>query len=183
MCSLLNVSNASDKPEKFNFKDIEVLADNKDQNWFKREHIGQDLGIARIITSTSKLLEEGKRSRAFPQTEGGIRIMDPLREDAQDHDIFIPLTGALYVTVNSRKDKDKALKKHILKDIAPRGFDAKIEDPTDHVQALEVKNEEKRQAHQQAIEEKEATIALLNDDLKNREHDNMALQAQRDMYK
>ena len=37
--------------------------------------------------------------------------------------------------------------------------------------------------HQQAIEEKDATIALLNDDLKNREHDNVALQAQRDVYK
>ena len=39
------------------------------------------------------------------------------------------------------------------------------------------------QAHQQAIEEKDTTIALLNDDLKNREHDNVALQAQRDVYK
>ena len=37
--------------------------------------------------------------------------------------------------------------------------------------------------HQQAIEEKGATIALLNDDLKNREHDNVAVQAQRDLYK
>ena len=37
--------------------------------------------------------------------------------------------------------------------------------------------------HQQAIEEKDTTIALLNDDLKNREHDNVALQAQSDVYK
>ena len=41
---------------------------------------------------------------------------------------------------------------------------------TSRVQALEFTNEEERQAHQQAIEEKDATIALLNDDLKNREH-------------
>ena len=34
-----------------------------------------------------------------------------------------------------------------------------------------------------AIEEKDTTIALLNDDLKNREHDNVALQAQSDVYK
>ena len=33
------------------------------------------------------------------------------------------------------------------------------------------------------IEEKDAAIALLNDDLKNREHDVVALQAQRDVYK
>ena len=50
------------------------------------------------------------------------------KEDAQDHDIFISLTGALYVVVNSRKDKGKVLQKHILKDIVPRGFDAKIKD-------------------------------------------------------
>ena len=50
------------------------------------------------------------------------------REDTQDHEIFISLTGVLYVTVNSRKDKDKALKKHILKDIVPRGFDARMEE-------------------------------------------------------
>ena len=84
--------------------------------------------------------------------------MDPPREDAQDHDIFISMTGALYVTVNSRKDKGKTLKKHILKDIVPRGFDARIEEIqgkhqqaiTDHdnqIQSLEFRNEE----HQQKI--------------------------------
>ena len=39
------------------------------------------------------------------------------------------------------------------------------------------------QAHQQAIEEKDTTIALLNDDLKSRDYNNIALQAQRDVYK
>ena len=86
--------------------------------------------------------------------------MDPPRKDAQDHDIFISLTGALYVTVNSRKEKGKALKKHILKDIVPRGFDARIE--------------EIQEKHQQAIEEKDAALVLLNDDLQNREYENVA---------
>ena len=86
------------------------------------------------------------------------------REDAQYHDIFIPLTGALYVVVNSRKDKGKVLKKHILKDIAPRGFDARIE--------------EIQGKHQGAIEENDAAIVLLNDDLKNREHENVCLQCE-----
>ena len=70
MSSLLNFSNDS-KPEEFSLKDIEVLADNKEQSWFKRAHIGQYLGIARIITLTSKLSEEDKRSRAFLVAEGG----------------------------------------------------------------------------------------------------------------
>ena len=41
MSSLLNVSNdAGSKPEKFSLKDTEVLIDIKEQNWFKRAHIG-----------------------------------------------------------------------------------------------------------------------------------------------
>ena len=47
------------------------------------------------------------------------------------------------------------LKDHILKDIIPRRFDAKIE--------------EIQGKHRQAVEEKDTTIALLHDDLKNRE--------------
>ena len=68
--SLLNVSNASNKSEEFSVNDIEMLADKKEQNWFKRAHIGQYLGIARIITSNRKSSEEDKRSRAFLQAEG-----------------------------------------------------------------------------------------------------------------
>ena len=52
--------------------------DSEEQNWFKRAHIGGYLGIARIITSTSKLSGEDKKSRAFLQAEGGIGSMDPL---------------------------------------------------------------------------------------------------------
>ena len=80
MSSLLNVSNGS-KSKEFNLKDIKVFVDNKEQNWFKKAHIAQYLGIARIITSTTKLAEEDIRSRAFLQAEGGIRSMDPPRED------------------------------------------------------------------------------------------------------
>ena len=63
----------------------------------------------------------------------------------------------------------KVLKKHILKEIASRGFDVRIE--------------EIQEKHQRAIEEKDAAIALLNDDLKHCEHDIVALQVQRDVYK
>ena len=51
-----------------------------------------------------------------------------------------------------------------MKDIVPRGFDVKIE--------------EIQENHRQAIEEKDATIALLNDDLKNREYENLDLQGE-----
>ena len=35
-----------------------------------------------------------------------------------------------------------------------------------------------KEKHQQAIKEKDATIALLNDDLKNREYENVGLQGE-----
>ena len=50
---------------------------------------------------------------------------------------------------------------------------------TGHAQALEITNE----AHRQSNEEKNAAITLLNNDLKSCEHDNVALQAKRDVYK
>ena len=62
----------------------------------------------------------------------------------------------------------KALKKHILKDIVSRGFDARIE--------------EIQEKHRQAIKEKDALLARFNDDLQNREYENIALQAQKDVY-
>ena len=91
-------------------------------------------------------------------------------------DKFLSFFGVMYVIVNSRKDKGKALKEHILKDIVPRGFDARIE---------EIQGQ-----HQLAIEEKDAGIALMNDDLQDLDnqiqavkYENVALQAQRDVYK
>ena len=56
------------------------------------------------------------------------------------------------------------LKDHILKDIILRRFDAKIE--------------EIQGKHRQAVEEKDTTIALLHDDLKNREYENVGLQGE-----
>ena len=166
---------SSSKPEEFNFKDIEVLIDSEEHNWFKRAHVGKFLGLACIITSTVRLPEEDIKSWAFPQAEVGICSMDPCREDVQDHDIFISLTGTLYVIVNSQKDKGKMLREHILKDIVPPGFDARIE--------------EIQRKHQQAIKEKDAALALLGDDLQDHEnhiqaiqYENVALQAQRHVY-
>ena len=51
-----------------------------------------------------------------------------------------------------------------MKDIVPRGFDVKIE--------------EIQENHRQAIEEKDATITLFNDDLKNLEYENLDLQGE-----
>ena len=68
---------------------------------------------------------------------------------------------------------------HVQQQLSDKSHAMEIEGLISRVQVLEITNE----AHQQAIEEKDAAIPLLNDDLKNREHDNLALQAQRDVYK
>ena len=52
MSSLLNVSNdASRKPKEFSLKDIEVVVDSEEQNWFKQVHIGKLLGLSQIEKS------------------------------------------------------------------------------------------------------------------------------------
>ena len=64
----------------------------------------------------------------------------------------------MYVIIKSQKDKGKALKKHILKDIVPRGLDARkeeiqgkhqqaITDRDNEIKAFEFANEK----HQQKI--------------------------------
>ena len=73
-------------------------------------------------------------------------------------DKILSVFGVMYVIVIW------GLKDHILKDIIPRRFDAKIE--------------EIQGKHRQAVEEKDTTIALLHDDLKNREYENVGLQGE-----
>ena len=54
--SLLNVSNdASSKSGEFRLKDIEVFIDSREQNWFKKAHVGTFLGIQDIRTSLNGL--------------------------------------------------------------------------------------------------------------------------------
>ena len=55
MFSLLNVSNASNKPEEFSVKDIEVFVDSEEQNWLKQAHVGKFLEMEKIHTSLNGL--------------------------------------------------------------------------------------------------------------------------------
>ena len=67
----------------------------------------------------------------------------------------------MYVVVDSRKDRSKVLKEHILREIVPRGFDARIE--------------EMQEQHCQAIAGHDNQIQAV-------QHENVALQALRDVY-
>ena len=86
MPCLLNVSNGSSKPKEFSLNDIEVLVDNKEQNWFKRAHVGKFLGLVHIQKSTARKTRQGSENSAFLKPEGGCHNATPPREDAQDHD-------------------------------------------------------------------------------------------------
>ena len=104
MSSLLNVSSDSSKPEEFSLKDIEVLVDSKEQNWFKRAHVGK---LVHIPRSTAKLTDDDQKTRTFLQAAGGIRSMNPPMEDTQDHDIFLSEASVLYVLKKCRKLTNK----------------------------------------------------------------------------
>ena len=75
---------------------------------------------------------------------------------------------------------------HVQQQLSDKSHAMEIEGLTSSVQVIEVTNE----AHQQTIEDKDAVLALLNDDIQNRdnqietiEYENVALQPQRDVYK
>ena len=63
---------------------------------------------------------------------------------------------------------------HVRQQLSDKSHAMEIEGLTNCVQAVEITNE----AHQQAIEEKDATTALLNGDLKNRKYEKMGQQGE-----
>ena len=176
MSSALNASNDSSKSEEFSLKDIEIFVDSEEQNWFKRAHEVKFLGLEDIRTSLNGLKKREITRQELIPTQCGTPGWSGPKDQQNKTDKFLSVFGIMYVIVNSKKDNAKALKEHFLKDIVPRGFDARIE---------EIQGQ-----HQQAIEKKDAVIALKNDDLQGRDnqiqaikYEKVALHAQRDVYK
>ena len=137
-----------------------------EQNWFISAHVGTFLGLRHIDTWADGLNKHETLARnnikAAPHCMGA-------RPGPKDHqsitDKFLSVFGVMYVIIKSQNDKGKALEKHLLKEhIVPRSPDANIE--------------EIQEKHQQAMEEKDAIIAMLNDDLKNHEYENVDLQGE-----
>ena len=165
MSSVLNVSNDSSKPQEFSIKDIVMFVNSEEQNWFERIHVGKFLGLEDIRTSLNGLekCEMLSRQELIPSGRTMSGWSGP-KDQQNKTGKFLSVFGVMYIIVNSKKDKGKVLKKHILKDIVPRGFDTRFE--------------EIQEKHRQAIEEKDAAIALLNDDLKNGENEKVSLQGE-----
>ena len=107
-------------------------------------------------------------------------------KDSRKDDYYINEEGMYELVLSSQKTKVKDFRRHccnvlfpyVRQQLSDRSHAMETEDLTSRVQALEFTNEEERQAHQQAIEEKDATISLLNDDLKNREYENVGFQGE-----
>ena len=127
MSSLLNISNASSKPKEFRLNDIEVVANSEEQNWIKQAHVGKFLDLTKILMSV-----KGIDAQEMPQRDDiKATVNQPYpwpgpRNHQNETDKFLSAFGVMYVIVESQKDKDKVLRKHILKDIISRGFDAKL---------------------------------------------------------
>ena len=61
--------------------------------------------------------------------EGGCHSMTGWsgpKDQQNKTDNFLPVTGTLYIIVNSPKNKGKTLREYILKDLVQRGFNVEI---------------------------------------------------------
>ena len=107
---------------------IEVFVDNKEQSWFKRAHVGKYLGIENIQISMNDFEKcEILTTQELVPTRYSTSLWTGPKGHQNKTDKFLSAFGVMYVIVNSKKDKGKALKDHILKEIVPRGLDARIE--------------------------------------------------------
>ena len=136
-------------------KDIEVLIDCENKPWFKRAHVGAFLGIEDIRTSVRNLDDDEFCTReqlgARYNTSGNIK--------GQDHDVFLSVYGVMHVIINSRKERGKELKEFIFKDIIPRGLNEKIKQLQEDHQLAITDRDNKIQAIQYEIKEKDHQIA------------------------
>ena len=131
---------------------IEILFDTRNQPWFKQVHVGEYIAIANMRDATSKIDPEDKKSRAeitVARTDGS--YTHP--KHAKLHDDFLSVNGVTTVLLNSRKQRARQVAAWHISEIIPRGFNARIEE------------------HQLAIEDKDAQLALTNDDLTAIQHD------------
>ena len=89
-------------------------------------------------------------------------------KDLQKYDIYTNEEGMYELLFSSQQPKAKDFRRHCCNVLFPHVYQ----------QLTNIMKVD----HQEATEEKDEALALLNDDLKNREYENVALQAQRDVF-
>ena len=110
------------------------------------------------------------------QLEGLAAAAHPLEwpKNSQTDDYYINEEGMYELLFSCQQPKAKDFRRHCFNVLFPhvrqqpndKSHAMEIEGLTSPVQALEITNE----AHQQTIEDEDAALALLNDDLQNRDH-------------
>ena len=105
-------------------------------------------------------------------------------KDSQKNDIYTNKEGMYELLFSSQQPKTKALRRycynvlfpHVRQQLSDKSHAMETEDFTGYVQALEITNEAHqeeilrlKEEYKQTIEEKDAVIVLLNDDLQNHE--------------
>ena len=95
-----------------------MFVDSKGRNWFKWAHEEKFLGIENIRKSLNYLdkCEILTGEEPVPPRCSTLPWSGP-KDQQKKTDKFLSFFGVMNVIVKSRKDKSKALKKHILKDI------------------------------------------------------------------
>ena len=154
---------------------IETLFDEQNQPLFERADLGKCPGLENIKNNLKDLPSHNTRLRLDLERDSQASPLGRMKNP-------INLDGSIEMAIRSKKPIAVALVKWLSKKDVEKiqeEHQQAIEEKDNQIKALEHTNEK----HQQCIEEKDTTIALLNDDLKNREHDNVALQGQRDAYK
>ena len=120
--------------------------------------------VVRELCSKTNYAHKWQLTGLIPETK-----LADWPKDSQKYDIYINEEGMYEIIFSSQQSMAKDFRRHCCNVLFS------------HVRQ-QLTNKMKED-HQQAIEDKGATIALLKDDLKYCEHDNVALQAQRDVYK
>ena len=121
---------------------IETLFDDQNQPWFKRAGLGRYLGIVDI-----RHMFKGIKTTSRLEIMSGVQNPS-LGKRKSPHDAFVNLDDALEIAVRSNKPKAVALVKWLSK----KGV------------------EKIQEEHQIQTEEKDAAIALLNEDLDAERH-------------
>jgi prophage antirepressor-like protein len=133
--------------------DIETLFIDS-QPWFKQGDVGEFIGFGNMRQVTSKLSPEDKKKRS----EITVHLMDGSYnppKHAKPHDAFLSVNAVATIVMHSRKPNARRVATWLIKEIIPRGFNAKIKE---------------------IREEQYAAYALLNDDLTESQHQVIVLQ-------
>ena len=158
-------------PFTFNAVELCVLTINE-KSWTRAREVYRALEYGKTTKATDivkHLCSRENYTHKWQLTEfvSETNFMDWPKDRRKD-DYYINEWGMYQLVFGSQQTKAKNFRKHCCKVMFP--------------QIRQQLTNKMKEGHQQAIEERDAAITLLNDNLQKREYENVALQAQKDVY-